>query len=188
MEDIEAIGLEDCLAFYAEHDAPNNATLVLVGDVDTAEALAVIQRHYGHLEASERASRTPPPEPRQTAERRAEQTLPVATEKAVYAWHGPAATDPSHPAATLLAELLGGSESSRLHRRLVLELELCTEVSAWAVSQPEPVVATTATPPRPRKPPSPRAPPRAQRPPRVPASKAVMAAPFVGRLAGGSAL
>jgi len=132
MEDIEAITLEDCLAFYAEHYAPNNATIVLVGDVDTAEALAVIQRHYGHLEASERASRTPPAEPPQTAERRAEMTLPVATEKAVYAWHGPAATDPSHPAATLLAELLGGSESSRLHRRLVLELELCTEVSAWA--------------------------------------------------------
>ena len=135
MEDIEAITLEDCLAFYAQHYAPNNATIVLVGDVDTARALATLQRHYGYMEASPHLPDTaPPPEPPQTAERRAQLALPVATEKAVYAWHAPAATDPRHPAATLLAELLGGGESSRLHRELVVDLELCTEVSAWTAS------------------------------------------------------
>lgn len=138
MADIKAITLDDCLAFYAQHYAPNNATIALVGDVDTAQALATIQRHYGHMEAS-RPAPDPAADPRateppQTSERRAQLTLPVATEKVVYAWHAPAATDPTHPAATLLAELLGVGESSRLLRALVLEGELCTDVSAWTAA------------------------------------------------------
>ena len=49
MEDIEAISIDDCRAFYRTYYAPNNATVVLVGDVDEAAALKLIEAHYGKI-------------------------------------------------------------------------------------------------------------------------------------------
>ena len=52
MRDIQGYTVADCLAFYRTYYAPNNATLVLVGDFDEAETLALLQSHYGVLDSS----------------------------------------------------------------------------------------------------------------------------------------
>ena len=52
-EDIARISREDCLKFYKTYYAPNNATIVVVGDIDTNETLKTLQKHYGEIPASE---------------------------------------------------------------------------------------------------------------------------------------
>jgi zinc protease len=71
------------------------------------------------------------PEPPQTAERRVEVRKPTATEKVVIGYHAPALGDFDYPAISLLSEVLFGGRASRLHQRLVRELELASEVRAF---------------------------------------------------------
>lgn len=138
MEDIERIGLEDCERFYRTHYAPNNATLVVVGDFDTAELLAMVQKLYGAMAAAELPVETVVVEPPLQAERRLELTLPLATARVVKAWRAYGSGTRAHAALDVACELLVGGDSARLNRRLVEELELCTDVSGWVSSWGQP--------------------------------------------------
>ncbi len=134
MKDIEAITLEDCLEFYRLYYAPNNATVVLVGDVDGPEALRTIQKYYGHLQAQPVPAEDVKVEPPQKAEKRKVLELAIAAEKGIYAWHAPAITDPGHAPLVVLNEILVGGESARLHKLLVTDLELASDVGGYAPS------------------------------------------------------
>ena len=140
MPDIESLSLEDCLEFYRLYYAPNNATITLVGDVDTEGALALIEERYGHLKSQPVPEEDVRHEPPQTEQRRKELVLPVAADKGVYAWHGPEATHPDHAAVEVLSEVLTGGDSARLYTRLVNDAELATDVSGWVASWKHPGV------------------------------------------------
>jgi zinc protease len=127
MRDIEGFNLEDCRAFYRTFYAPNNATLVLVGDVDAHAALGLIQEHYGRYGASRVPSETSMAEPPQRRERRKTLRLPTATEKLQLGYRAPGLGDPDWGPLTLANDILFGGRSSRLYRRLVDDLELATE-------------------------------------------------------------
>lgn len=138
MPDIEGLSVADCMAFYDTYYSPNNATVVVVGDVDTAEVLELVQRFYGHLEARAIPAELERVEPVQRAERRKTLALPLAAPKILYAFHATAATDPGQPAVEVLDEILAGGESSRLHRALVVDREIATEVSSWTAAWAQP--------------------------------------------------
>ncbi|MGM0575039.1 MAG: M16 family metallopeptidase [Myxococcota bacterium] len=138
MEDIRAITLDDCLDFYRRFYAPNNATIVIVGDVDTGEALETIQRFYGHLEAQDIPREALPEEPPQTEERRKSLDLSITAEKGLFAWHAPSTDDPDQAALEILDEILTGGESSRLYKSLVTDLELASQLGGWAASWHDP--------------------------------------------------
>jgi len=138
MEDIQAITLEDCQRFYKRYYSPNNATVVVVGAVDTEELLGLVQRYYGHLSRQDVPEETLRVEPPQRAEKRERMALPLAAPKALYAWHAPAVTDASFPALEVLNEVLAGGDSARLYTALVTDLELCTEVSGWTAGWAQP--------------------------------------------------
>jgi zinc protease len=129
MADIEAFTTEDCRAFYDTFYAPNNATIVIVGDVTEKRALELVVKEYGHIEPSTIPDEDVRPEPPQSTERRVEVKKPAATEKLVIGYHSPALGDFDHPALSLLAEVLFGGRASRVHRRLVRELEIAVDVS-----------------------------------------------------------
>lgn len=128
MEDIEGFTTEDCAAFYATYYAPNNATLVVVGDFSEASLLQKVSRSYGHMPPAELPIEDLEPEPPQLEERRLEVTKPTPTEKLAIGYKGPALGDADHLVVSLLLEVLIGGRASRLQRRLVRELELATEV------------------------------------------------------------
>jgi len=138
MEDIEAITLEDCLAFYRTYYAPNNATLTVVGDVDLEALLAEVQEGYGHLAPQEIPAPDPVVEPPQLAEKRKVLELPVSASKVVSAWHAPAMGTEMHVALTILSEILTVGESSQLYKHLVTELELASEIWGWTSGWSEP--------------------------------------------------
>jgi zinc protease len=131
MEDIQSFTPEDCLAFYRTYYTPNNATLVLVGDVDLEETLGVIADQFGPLTPSEIPPEDVHPEPPQTEERRLVIEKPTMTDRLAIGFKGPALGDFDHAPLVIMNEILFGGRSSRLHKRLVKELELATEVRGW---------------------------------------------------------
>jgi zinc protease len=128
MQDIEGFTTQDCEAFYRAYYAPNNAALVISGDFKTADVLRMISQRYGALPSSTLPLEDAQPEPPQTSERRLEVKKATSTEKVLVGYHAPALGDFDHPAISLLSEVLFGGRASRLHQRLVRELELASEV------------------------------------------------------------
>ncbi len=127
MQDIEGFTTEDCEAFYRTYYAPNNATVVVVGDVTAATLLGRISQAYGRLEASSLPIEDAVPEPPQTGERRIEIEKPTTTEKLLIGYHSPAMGDFDYPAMSLLGEILLGGRASRLHQRLIQQLEIASD-------------------------------------------------------------
>jgi zinc protease len=131
MEDIRAISREDCEEFYRVHYAPNNATVVIVGDVQREAALARLVECYGEFEPQ-----APPPEPvapaeGQTCERRETLRLHLTAPVTALGYKSVALGDPDAPALEVLMEILCNSQSARIEKRLVTDLELANEVSGW---------------------------------------------------------
>ncbi len=131
MEDIQNFTPSDCETFYETYYAPNNATVVVVGDVDEADVLTRIRDGYGKIPASAIPEEDTQPEPPQLEPRGTELVKPTATEKALVAYHGPALGDADHAALSLLNEILFGGRASRMHRVLVEQRELCIDVRGW---------------------------------------------------------
>jgi zinc protease len=131
MEDIERYTPSDCEAFYRTYYAPNNALVVVVGDVDERAMLEKIQRSYGTLPASTIPAEDIRPEPPQSEPREVTLEKPTTTEKLLYAFHGPALGDADHAPLTVLNEVLLGGRASRLYRALVIDRELVTDLRGW---------------------------------------------------------
>jgi zinc protease len=131
MDDIQGFTTEDCLAFYRTYYAPNNATVVVVGDVKIKDVLGHIQRAYGGMAPAVLPIEDVQPEPPQTAERTQEVEKPTATHKVCLGYRGPALGDADHAALSVLNEVLFGGRASRVHRALVQDKELALEVRGW---------------------------------------------------------
>jgi zinc protease len=131
MPDIEGFTTEDCRSFYDTFYAPNNATIVIVGDVTERRALELIVKAYGKIPPSTLPLEDVRPEPHQAGERLVEVSKPTATEKLVVGYHSPALGDFDHPAISLLSEVLFGGRASRVYRRLVRQMEIAVDVHAF---------------------------------------------------------
>jgi zinc protease len=129
--DIEQWTAEDLETYYRTYYAPNNLTMVLVGDVTTREVFRLAEKHFGPIPAQD-----PPPavrtiEPQQMGTRRFVVEAPAQAPLVHMAFHATPASDPRSLHLTLLMNILAGGESSRLHRRLVEEEQLALSVSSW---------------------------------------------------------
>ncbi len=131
MSDIEGFTPADCRAFYKTWYAPNNATVVVVGDTDRARALRLIQRYYGAMRPAKLPDLEIPDEPRQTDDRLVALDLPTPTSKVAIGFKCPAFAHRDHAALSVLVEALTGGRSSRLYQGLVTEREIATDVSGW---------------------------------------------------------
>jgi zinc protease len=126
--DIQGWKIEDLQAFFKTHYAPNNCTLILVGDVTAEEGFELAKRHLEPIPRQE----PPPPvrtvEPEQMGEKRVYVEREAQTPLLYYAYKSPAANDPLGPATNLLMTILTEGNASRLHRLLVEEKKLAIEV------------------------------------------------------------
>jgi zinc protease len=119
IEDLEKVTPADCQRFYDAYYQPNNATLVVVGDVDEAEVRKQAEQHFGPVPRGPTPPRHKIEEPPQTEARRDVMTMEVQLPVTVAGYHIPRAGDADVPALEVLAAVLSGGESSRLHQRLV---------------------------------------------------------------------
>jgi len=127
---IEEAEMADVRAFFRRHYAPQNAILVVAGAVAFDEVKRLAEKWFGPIAGGERRTRQLPQEPAQTEARRAEVTAAVPLSALYKAWHMPARLDPRYHAVDLLSDVLGRGKSSRLHQKLVKELELFNNISA----------------------------------------------------------
>jgi zinc protease len=131
MVDIENFTPEDCVAFYKTYYAPNNATVVIAGDVKEQDVLEKIRDAYGEIPASALPEEDTTPEPVQLESREVILKKPTASEKLLVGFHGPALGDADHAALSILNEVLFGGRASRMYRELVTTREVCTEIRGW---------------------------------------------------------
>lgn len=130
MQDIRSLAKDEILAFYDTYYAPNNATIVIVGDVDEQRTLDMLTRYYGDIPASAVPTDTCQAEPEQMGERRVRFGKPVFADRAVLGYRAPAHDHADWPVLELISTLLTGTLSSRLYRRLVVDTELASSADS----------------------------------------------------------
>ena len=130
MKDLESVTVGDLQAHYRTYYAPNNAIVVIAGDVDPEATIEAVRDTFGKLEAGP----LPPPvtaaEPPQNGERKVYVKKEANLASLVWAYHVPNLTHPDSFPLEVLATVLSGGESSRLHRRIVIEKRLALDISA----------------------------------------------------------
>lgn len=131
MEDLSAATVDDCIAFFRDFYAPNNAVLSIVGDIGVEEGLELADRHFGWIAPNPSVPARPAAwcEPGGLGERESFRDKLASTPRVFFAYRGPSADDRSSDAIAMAANLLASGRSTRLYRNLVRERELCQDVS-----------------------------------------------------------
>jgi predicted Zn-dependent peptidase len=122
MEDLDAATLETVSDFHDTYYAPNNAVVVVVGDVEPEPVFAMAEKHFGGFEP--RPQPTPPDlsEPAQNEEKRGVRFDKLAPQPAIaWSYHAPERGTPEHYAMELLGTIFVGGEDSLLWQRIVVE-------------------------------------------------------------------
>ncbi|CAN5871384.1 pitrilysin family protein [soil metagenome] len=131
LEDLDAATLEDVQQFFDTYYSPNNAVVVVTGDIDPAQTLAWIRQYFGDIPAAAQPPQPDISEPRQTEEKRVSRPDPLATRPALaVGYHVPPTGTPEYYAMGLLNQLLAQGRDSRLHQALVQQRGFTGNVSA----------------------------------------------------------
>ena len=128
---IEQAKMADVKAFFAKHYTPENAILVVAGDVKLDVVQQLAEKWFGPIAARGKYVRQLPVEPEQLEERREVVHADVPLDSLYLAFHGPARQEPDYYAMDLISDLLSRGTSSRLYRKLVKEAEMFSEISAY---------------------------------------------------------
>jgi zinc protease len=130
MADIEAATLTDAEAFCRTWYTPNNASLAVAGDVDTAFVLDAVHRHFGAIPAGDPRPVHQPPAASLATDVRLLLEDAVQLPRLYIVWHSPAAFDAGDAELDAVAQIFAAGKASRLYRSLVVERELAVEVTA----------------------------------------------------------
>jgi zinc protease len=130
MTDLSAASLEDTKNFFRQYYAPNNATLVIAGDVRADSVRALVRQYFGPIARGPAIARPTVPAVSRAADTAAVLEDRVQLPRLYYSWHtvkGYAADD---AALQILSYVLAGAKNSRLTQKLVYDLQLATAVRA----------------------------------------------------------
>jgi zinc protease len=122
--DIEAARLEDVRQFFIQYYSPNNATLSIAGDIDIPATKSLIDKYFGPIPQGPPVPKVDAIAPAITAEKKVTVTDTVHLPKVDVAWLAPPAFQPGDADADLATFILGGSNSSRMYRKLVYEKQI----------------------------------------------------------------
>lgn len=135
--EIEGLSREDALTYYRRFYRPDNAILIVAGDVEASEVLTLAELNYGKVkaggEAASQRQRVREPEIRATRHVRLEDAKveqPVSQRAFIVPSHSTAEGEEAF-ALEVLAQILGGSQTSRLYRALVMEQGTAVGAGAW---------------------------------------------------------
>jgi zinc protease len=134
MDHLRAAGPAELQEFFNRYYVPNNAVLVIAGDIEIPAAQAMVKRYFAWIPRGQPVLRQIPPEPARTELARLEVTRPVPLPAMLLGFELPNYRSPQKPALELLASILGSGSSSRLDELLVTGAQpLCSDVSASAM-------------------------------------------------------
>lgn len=129
LEDLDAATLEDVDAFFEQYYAPNNAVLVVTGDLDVDQTMAWVKQYFSDIPAVELAPKPDISEQPQTAERKASRIDPLAPKPAyAVAYRMPERNSEAYYAMGLIDQILLQGDDSLLHQKLVEEMGISSNV------------------------------------------------------------
>ena len=147
--DIESWSNDDLVRYFKTYYAPNNATMIVVGDVKPGEIFALAEKYIEPIPQQQPPAPVRTKEPEQLGERRVSLEREAQVPLLQMAYHIGSAADPDSEALDLLMAILTSGESSRLHQRLVEKERIAISVGGFRDGGFDPGLAwffTTLTP------------------------------------------
>ena len=135
---IENATLDDVRAFFYKYYLPNNAVLVVAGNVTTEQVKQLCAKWFAPIPAGDQYVRNVPKEPVQTAARHLDVSAKVPLDGLYKAYHMPGRFEPGYQATDLLSDMLGRSKSSRLYQQLLRDNPLFSNIGAYLTSSDDP--------------------------------------------------
>ncbi len=138
LKHIEEAHLDDVKSFFYKHYRPVNAILSVAGNVTTEQVRQLAEKWFGGIPTGDKYNRNLPQEPQQTEARVATVEANVPLDALYKAWHIGGRMSPSYYTADLITEIMGNGVASRLHLRLVKELQLFSNISCYHTGSTDP--------------------------------------------------
>ena len=135
MADLSAASLEDISEFFKTYYAPNNASLCIAGDFNSAEAKKLVEKYFASIPPGPAVDRLEAWIPQLDGVRRALQEDEVSLPRLFMAWHSPALYKPGDADLDILSGILTSGKTSRLYKALVYDQQIAQDVAAAQFSQ-----------------------------------------------------
>ena len=136
MADLSAASLDDVKNFFRKYYAPNNASIVIAGDFDREQARKWVEQYFGSIPRGPAIDRrTTVPAPRIQRDTFMVLEDKVQLPRVYYTWQSTKAYSAGDAELDLISNILAGNKSARLYKRLVYELQVAQDVSAFQASR-----------------------------------------------------
>ena len=132
LDHVEQVKMQSAKDFYFKYYRPNNAVMVVGGNVKTAQVQKLAEKWFGEIPAGEKLIRNLPKEPVQNEERILEVKADVPVNALYKAYKMCARMDADFHASDLLRDILSSGDSSRLYQQLVKEKKIFSSISAYS--------------------------------------------------------
>jgi len=134
MEDLTAASHADVVEFFKKYYAPNNASLVIAGDIDFDRTRALVEKWFGEVTGGSVVEPIAPPAAILTSVKKKTLTDRVSLPRLYLAWLTPRVYAPGDAALDMASSVLAGGKNSRLYKRLVYDAQMAQDVSAYQAS------------------------------------------------------
>ncbi len=135
MDDLTAASYDDVVAFFKTYYAPGNASLVVAGDIDVAKTRALVEKWFSDVKPGAPVTPMTIPGVALTSVQKKTITDRVQLPRLYMAWLTPASYAPGDASLDIVADVLAGGKNSRLYKRLVYDMQIAQNVSAFQNSQ-----------------------------------------------------
>jgi zinc protease len=135
MDDLSAASHEDVVQFFKTYYVPNNASLVIAGDIDLAQTRRLVEKWFSEIPGGPEPPPIVAPAVQLTSVRKETMTDRVQLPRLYLAWHTPALLTPGDATLDVISNLLTGGKNSRLYKRLVYDMQIAQDVNAFQQSQ-----------------------------------------------------
>ena len=134
MEDLTAARHEDVVSFFKTYYAPNNASLVIAGDIDFDRTRTLVEKWFGEIPRGPAVPPIAPPPAQLTEVKRKTLTDQVRLPRLYLGWLTPRSYAPGDAALDLASSVLADGKNSRLYKRLVYDTQMAQDISAFQQS------------------------------------------------------
>jgi zinc protease len=135
---IENASMEDVKEFFYSHYVPNNAVLVVAGNVTVNQVRSLCEKWFAPIPPGIIKNKNLPPEPPQQSRRFLEVSAKVPADALYKAWHMPGRFERDYYVVDLISDILSRGQSSRFYQKLVKENEIFTSVSSFVMGSIDP--------------------------------------------------